>query len=87
MSIDNTSSSLPGLEPVYTVQQVATYLQIEPRVIAEMAREMKIVGFKVGREWRFTRTALLAFIKANTARPAPVVRDGRPARTRHPRIR
>lgn len=87
MSTDNTSSSLPGLEPIYTVQQVATHLQIEPRVIAEMAREMKIIGFKVGREWRFTRTALLAFIKTNTARSAPVVRDGRPARARYPRTR
>lgn len=40
-------------EPLWTVNDVARYLRLEPETVRNMAREGKLPAIKVGRVWRF----------------------------------
>jgi excisionase family DNA binding protein len=54
-------------EQLWTVEDVAHYLQICPETVRLMARNQKLPAFKIGRMWRFKKsqldTYLLDFIK------------------------
>ena len=53
------SASLPvATEPLWTVEELAEYLKLEPATIRSMAREGRLPGIKVGRVWRFRRVEL-----------------------------
>lgn len=43
----------PITEPLWTAEDVAKYLRLEPETVRAMAREGKIPALKVGRVWRF----------------------------------
>jgi excisionase family DNA binding protein len=47
---------------VLTVEQAAELLQVDPDTVRSLAREGTLPGRKVGREWRFWRTALLRWL-------------------------
>ncbi|MCW3063270.1 MAG: binding domain protein excisionase family [Solirubrobacterales bacterium] len=53
----------PGVE-VLTLEQAAALLQVEPGVVAELAEAGELPARKVGDEWRFSRSALLAWLGA-----------------------
>jgi|GEM_PF-1924730 len=40
-------------EPLWTVEDVSTYLRLKPETVRLMARQSKIPSIKVGRVWRF----------------------------------
>lgn len=48
---------------VLNVEQAAEFLGFSPYTVREKAREGEIPGRKVGREWRFSRTALLEWLR------------------------
>lgn len=48
---------------VLNVEQTAEFLGFSPYTIREKARDGEIPGRKVGKEWRFSRTALLEWIR------------------------
>lgn len=48
---------------ILNVEQAAEFLGFSPYTVREKARLGEIPGRKVGREWRFSRTALLEWIK------------------------
>jgi excisionase family DNA binding protein len=54
--------SLPKL---LTVEQVAEYLQLHKVTVVRFAREGKLPGFKVGREWRFREEEIEAWLEAH----------------------
>nr|WP_014106997.1 helix-turn-helix domain-containing protein [Sulfobacillus thermotolerans]AEP14334.1 DNA-binding domain protein [Sulfobacillus thermotolerans] len=47
---------------ILTVAQVAEWLQVNPYTVREEARRGHLPGRKVGREWRFSRAAILAWL-------------------------
>jgi len=64
----NTSSSKVvnrNTESLWTVDDLATYLQLEPSTVRTMAREGKLPAIKVGRVWRFKRSDLAKFLEEN----------------------
>lgn len=48
---------------VLDVDQAAEFLGIHPSTIRKKARLGEIPGRKIGREWRFSRTTLLEWIR------------------------
>jgi len=58
------SYSFQPYEPpeVMDAEQAAEFLQIEEAVVVEMAEAGKLPGRKLGRAWRFSRAALVAWL-------------------------
>ena len=50
------------MEPLYTVQQVAEYLNLATRTIYSYIRSGKLKAMKVGREYRITQKELERFL-------------------------
>ena len=44
--------------PLWTVKDVAQYLQLKPETVRVMARKGKLPAFKVGRVWRFRQSSV-----------------------------
>jgi len=55
------SESLPEL---LDVKQVAAYLRLHEVTVLSFARQGKLPGFKVGREWRFRAEDIRAWLEA-----------------------
>lgn len=53
----------PETRPLWTVVEVAEYLQLNPETIRQMARKSKIPCIKVGRVWRFQRGEIKLWIQ------------------------
>jgi excisionase family DNA binding protein len=60
------SSSSPLLEqtaidytsPLWTVEEVAGYLKLQPETVRSMARRGELPAIKLGKVWRFRKTAI-----------------------------
>jgi excisionase family DNA binding protein len=52
----------PDPPEVMAPDQAARFLQIEPGVVVELAEAGKLPGRKLGKEWRFSRAALVAWL-------------------------
>ena len=67
--VAGTHSFRPHDEPqVLTPEQAAELLQVDVKVVLELAEAGELPGRKLGDAWRFARTALLAWLSA-TAEP------------------
>jgi excisionase family DNA binding protein len=49
-------------EPLWTVEDVADYLQLQPETIRSMARRGELPAIKLGKVWRFQRNAIHSMI-------------------------
>lgn len=49
-----------------TSKQVADYLRIDRQTVCNLARDGKLPGFKLGRQWRFKKELLESFIEENS---------------------
>jgi excisionase family DNA binding protein len=49
---------------VMNVERAASFLQIQPAVVVELAEAGKLPGRKLGPDWRFSRAALVAWLSA-----------------------
>jgi excisionase family DNA binding protein len=58
------SYSFQAYDPpeVMSVEQAAQFLQVDDRVVVEMADAGKLPGRKLGSAWRFSRAALVAWL-------------------------
>ena len=52
-----------GLDEILTTKQAATYLQVHETTVSQMASRGELPGRKVGRDWRFVRSELTAYIR------------------------
>jgi excisionase family DNA binding protein len=52
----------PEPPEVMTVEQTAELLQLEPKAVLELAEAGTLPGKKLGTVWRFSRTAVLAWL-------------------------
>jgi excisionase family DNA binding protein len=50
----------PGIfsDPLWTVEDVADYLKLQPETIRSMARRGELPALKIGKVWRFQRHAI-----------------------------
>ncbi|NPV46021.1 MAG: helix-turn-helix domain-containing protein [Armatimonadetes bacterium] len=51
------------MSDIMTLQQTAEYLHLHPVTLRNKARNGEIPASKVGRQWRFSRAQLLAWIE------------------------
>ena len=65
--VDTTCSTVGSLEvqdsclftdPLWTVDDVADYLKLQPETIRSMARRGELPALKIGKVWRFQRHAI-----------------------------
>ncbi|SCM82452.1 DNA-binding protein, excisionase family (modular protein) [uncultured Sporomusa sp.] len=54
------------LNPVYTPKELAELLKVSEQVIADELKSGRLVGFKVGRQWRISENSVNEYIKTNT---------------------
>src|SRR5262245_7993591 len=54
----------PDLPEVMNPEQAADFLHIESATVIEMAEAGKLPGRKLGKHWRFSRAALVAWLSA-----------------------
>jgi excisionase family DNA binding protein len=52
----------PDAPEVMNIEQTADLLQLEPKLVLELAEAGKLPGRKLGKEWRFSRTAVIAWL-------------------------
>jgi excisionase family DNA binding protein len=45
-------------DPLWTVGEVAGYLQLQPETVRGMARRGELPGIKIGKVWRFRKSAV-----------------------------
>ena len=58
-----TAAPAPEAAPeVMNLAQAAQLLQVEDRVVLDLAESRKLPGRKIGKEWRFSRTAILTWL-------------------------
>ena len=75
---------MPDDESLLTVQQVADWLNVEPRYVYGLANSGALLRVYVGRYVRVPAGSVRAYIRANTVEPVPVpVRARRPGARRH----
>jgi len=61
--ISNPSSALENsvidlISPLWTVDEVADFLKLQPETIRSMARRGELPAIKLGKVWRFRKTAI-----------------------------
>jgi excisionase family DNA binding protein len=53
----------PAREPdVLTLEQLAELLQVDEKTVRKLATDGELPGRKIGREWRFSRQAVLGWL-------------------------
>ena len=65
MEIYRSNINLPGQndpgssnDPLWTVEDVAKYLKLQPETIRSMARRGELPALKIGKVWRFQKHAI-----------------------------
>jgi excisionase family DNA binding protein len=68
LKFKNTEKTYEALdaEPLWTVEDVATYLRLKQETVRMMARTNKLPALKVGKAWRFRAMEIKAMMKSNT---------------------
>ena len=74
MKEDNVSSE------ILTLAEASRFIRVSEKTLGEMARTRRIPSQKVGREWRFLRTALRAWLAGDAERLGATGLDDGPAR-------
>jgi excisionase family DNA binding protein len=63
MTTKQTAAEAPDVEKLYTVEEVAEYLALNPATIRAYLRDGELQGVKLGpRQWRVKESALQAFL-------------------------
>jgi len=57
-----TSGTTELSDPLWTVEDVAGYLQLQPETIRSMARRGELPAIKLGKVWRFQKNAIHAML-------------------------
>lgn len=68
------------LDDVNSVEQVAAYLKLSERKVAELARTRRLAAIREGRIWIFPRAAVLDYIEKHTRAAVPPIAPAVPVR-------
>jgi excisionase family DNA binding protein len=52
------NSTVNTTSPLWTVDEVASYLKLQPETVRSMARRGELPAIKLGKVWRFQKTAI-----------------------------
>lgn len=63
------ASDISLQQDVLTLEDVATFLRVERTVVEQLAQQHCLPGRRVGTQWRFHRTAVLAWLARTDATP------------------
>jgi len=74
---------LPSDEVFLTTEEVLEYLQVNLRTVYRLIKAGKIPAVRVGRQWRFRKRDIDAWLDSQRARGTDVV-TGEPPKTLHP---
>lgn len=55
-----------ALEPMYTVKQIADYLQFKPTTVQAWIRNGELFGVRFGRQYLISASTLREFLEAHT---------------------
>jgi excisionase family DNA binding protein len=66
-AIETTQGKFPW-EPLLTIEDVSHYLRLNSETVRAMARDGKLPSLKVGRNWRFRRAEIEAWVQTNGSR-------------------
>jgi excisionase family DNA binding protein len=58
MSLPNDKDSDLSTDPLWTVEDLAAYLKLQPETIRSMARRGEIPALKIGKVWRFQKQSI-----------------------------
>ncbi len=58
ISPPKTRRPISTIDPLWTVEDVAAYLKLQPETIRSMARRGELPGLKIGKVWRFQMYAI-----------------------------
>jgi excisionase family DNA binding protein len=56
-------------ERLLTVEEVAEWLSVATRKVMDLARDKELPGFKVGKEWRFSRDEVSSYLETQRNKP------------------
>jgi len=59
-----TRDGRPRDNEILTIEDVASYLRLTPQTIYRWAQEKRIPAVKLGKEWRFRRSIIDAWLDA-----------------------
>jgi excisionase family DNA binding protein len=62
---------MPESKDVLNVEETAILLGVSPWTVRELARQGRLPGRKVGKEWRFSRPALMVWLDGMPLDNAP----------------
>ena len=57
---------ISGTEPLWTVEDIANYLRLQPETVRIMARAGRIPAIKVGKVWRFKAREVKEILESRT---------------------
>lgn len=66
--------SVPEDKEILNAEEAATVLGVSERLLLRLARDGEVPGKKLGREWRFLRSALRASLTGQPDDDAEVIR-------------
>lgn len=64
-SKSTSEAQLSNTDPLWTVDEVAVYLRMKPETIRAMARRGELPAVKVGKFWRFKRSAIKDLVQGS----------------------
>jgi len=62
---------MPRLGEIMTVEELAYYLHVSPSTIYRLMEKRTLPGFKIGDTWRFNRSQIDAWRRAQDRKPRP----------------
>ena len=62
-STNDPLNSAISTEPLWTVDDVSSYLRLKPETVRLMARQSKIPSIKIGRVWRFRSLEIKSWLQ------------------------
>jgi excisionase family DNA binding protein len=66
----NPKASEPELGEVLDADEAAVLLRVTPQTVRNLAAKGQLPGKKVGKEWRFSRSGLIAWLSEPPSAPA-----------------
>ncbi len=61
-SSSNKADPGSSTDPLWTVEDVAAFLKLQPETIRSMARRGELPALKIGKVWRFQQHAILEML-------------------------
>lgn len=56
------------MEDVLTLREACLFLKVSRGTLLELAKRKRVPGEKIGRQWRFSRSALIDLLAGRSAR-------------------